>query len=97
MIVPTSAKVGIAGFLHNNKARLQKCNRAFFMPVDEDLGKPWLHRPRVGGPKTDWLESRLQHLISSPLVVFDVGEDKHSRSLFFSENALEKADHTNSS
>ena len=31
MIVPTSAKVGIAGFFNNNKARLQKCKRAFFV------------------------------------------------------------------
>ena len=31
MIVPTSAKVGIAGFFNNNKARLQKCDWAFFM------------------------------------------------------------------
>ena len=31
MIVPTSAKVGIAGFFNNHKARLQKCLRAFFI------------------------------------------------------------------
>ena len=29
--MPTSAKVGIAGFFNNNKARLQKCSRAFFL------------------------------------------------------------------
>ncbi len=28
--MPTSAKVGIAGFFNNHKARLQKCLRAFF-------------------------------------------------------------------
>ncbi len=31
MIVPTSAKVRIAGFFNNHKARLQKCNRAFLL------------------------------------------------------------------
>jgi hypothetical protein len=31
MIVPTSAKVGIAVFFNNTKARLQKCNRAFLI------------------------------------------------------------------
>ena len=45
--MPTSAKVGIAGFFNNNKARLQKCNRAFFvsktaglMPADRYPAEP---------------------------------------------------------
>jgi hypothetical protein len=49
MIVPTSAKVGIAGFLRKPKAQLQKCNRAFFIAEREIRRRtvvPTVHTPR---------------------------------------------------
>jgi hypothetical protein len=45
--VPTSAKVGIAGFFNNTKARLQKCNRAFFIVEQLSSTVPALFTPEV--------------------------------------------------